>query len=264
MVKQVPGQAQAPSTEPHEGASFRVLIAIGEPLFRDALRSALADRPEVEVILDAANAGEALHRATMAAPNVAFLSASLPPGDVVETVSALTRSAPWCRSIVVSDEEDSGLLQRAIESGAAGYMTTRAGVDDLMEAVRRVGAGEVVVPPRMLGGLVRGLLVWRGELTSAWQTLLTLSLREREILHHLVEGHDNTTIAQALSISRQTVRTHIQRVLGKLGVHSRLEAAAFVRMNGLTEELLVDGAMTSVPQRGIVGGMSVHPREGVV
>jgi two-component system, NarL family, nitrate/nitrite response regulator NarL len=107
----------------------------------------------------------------------------------------------------------------------------------LIEAVRAVGRGETMIPSRMLGSLISSLVRRRRGRDRAGRIAGSLTRREREVLFLLADGADNDGIAQALVISPQTVRTHIQNVLSKLGVHSRLEAASFVIRNDLRDEL---------------------------
>jgi len=108
-------------------------------------------------------------------------------------------------------------------------LTKESPLSELIYASRAIDRGETVVPPRMLGPLLTRLIHRRSERDDAMRRVSLLTRREREVLALLAEGADNGGIAAALVISPETARTHIQNVLNKLGVHSRLEAAAFVR-----------------------------------
>src|SRR5205823_371105 len=108
-----------------------------------------------------------------------------------------------------------------------------APLSDLLTATRAVARGDTVIPPGMLGEFVDLLLHRRRSQDAAIRVLSRLTRREREVMALLADGADNDRIAQALIISPETARTHIQRVLTKLGVHSRLAAAAFVAQNGI-------------------------------
>ena len=101
-----------------------------------------------------------------------------------------------------------------------------------------VHRGDTLVPPTMLGPLLTGLLRRKRDHDEAFERITRLTVREREVLALLAQGSDNDSIARALVISPQTARTHIQNILGKLGVHSRLEAAAFVTRSGMLQNLV--------------------------
>jgi DNA-binding NarL/FixJ family response regulator len=139
--------------------------------------------------------------------------------------------------VILAPSEDEELLIEALEAGASGFLTKGAPLSELIEASRRVYHGEVLIPPRLLGPLLARLIRRRREQNEAMRQMTKLTKREKEILALLTGGADNNAIAQALVISPGTARTHIQNVLNKLGVHSRLEAAAFVIRNGILEEL---------------------------
>jgi DNA-binding NarL/FixJ family response regulator len=139
--------------------------------------------------------------------------------------------------IVFSGQEDERVLLEALEAGAAGYLSKESPLAELIEATRAVHRGEALVPPRMLGAVLQRLIQRRRERDAALRRLGGLTRREREVLGWLAQGADNDEIARHLVISPETARTHIQNLLGKLGAHSRLEAAAFVIQNGVMEEL---------------------------
>ncbi len=125
-----------------------------------------------------------------------------------------------------------------MEFGASGFLTKGSPLTELLDAVHAVHAGDTLVPPRMLGSLLQRLIHRRREQDDAVRQLSKLTRRERQVLGLLAGGADNDRIAQALVISPETARTHVQHVLSKLGMHSRLAVAAFVVANGLADELL--------------------------
>jgi DNA-binding NarL/FixJ family response regulator len=140
--------------------------------------------------------------------------------------------------IVFSGQEDERVLLEAMEAGASGYLSKEAPLADLINAARAVHRGEALVPPRMLGALLQRIIHRRRERDEALKRMTNLTRREREVLGFLALGADNDMIAQRLVISPETARTHVQNVLGKLHVHSRLEAAAFVTQNGILDDLV--------------------------
>lgn len=214
-----------------------VMIADGQALFREAVKVVLSGQDDLLVIAEATDGYQAVAEAERTCPDIAFLDAELPNGDGISAARQISRQVPSCRVVVVSDQEDEQILMDALEAGASGYLSKRSPLVALVAATRSVHRGEALVPPSMLGGLLRQLIQRRRERDDALRQMARLTRREREVLALLTQGSDNDGIAQELVISPDTARTHIQNALTKLGVHSRLEAAAFVTQNGLLEEL---------------------------
>lgn len=210
-----------------------MLLADSQSLFREAVKSVLESESDVEVVGEAADGLEAVAQAMQTTPDVAVLDANLPNCDGIRATAMIGERVADCRVLILSGEEDEQLLIRALEAGACGYLTKTAPLPDLIGGIRAVHRGEAHVPPHMLRPLLARLLNRSREHDEAVQRISALTPREREVLALLADGGDNDSIAQALVISPQTARTHIQNVLSKLDVHSRLEAAAFAQRNGL-------------------------------
>jgi DNA-binding NarL/FixJ family response regulator len=215
----------------------RVLIADEHSLFLEAMKVALENEPKLEVVAEARDGLQAAAEAERVQPDVAVVDAKLPNGDGIRATTLIREAAPSCRVLVLSNEEDLTVLVAALQAGANGFLTRGAPLEELLEATMTVHRGHAYVPQRVLGDLLSWLLFRREKQGEALRRAAKLTRREREVLGILAEGGNNDAIAQALVISPQTARTHIQNVLSKLGVHSRLEAAAFVRRNDLVEEL---------------------------
>src|SRR5439155_2835917 len=128
-------------------------------------------------------------------------------------------------------------LVGALEAGASGYLTKARPLAELIDATRALRRGETHIPPGMMAALLSGLIHRRRDQDQALRRLGNLTRREREVLVQLSAGADNLGIAEKLVISPETARTHVQNIISKLGVHSRLEAVALVSQNGLREEL---------------------------
>lgn len=220
-------------------ARVRILIADEQSLFREAVKVVLEAEPDLQVVGEARDGIQAVAEAERARPDVALLDAGLPNRDGLRATFLIKERVPECQVLVLSGEEDHRILVGALEAGASGYLTKECPLSELIDATRAIHRGETLVPPRMLGTLLSRLIRRRREQDEALRRVSRLTRREREVLALLSDGGDNDAIAQALVISPQTARTHIQNVLGKLDVHSRLEAAAFVRQNGILDELVV-------------------------
>ena len=220
------------------GEPVRVLIADEHALFRDAMRVVFSAQDEFEVVAEARDGVQAVNEAERTVPDVALLDAGLANCDGIRAVGQIADRVPDCRVIVLSGHEDEMMLLDALEAGASGYLSKESPLTEVLTATRSVLRGEVLVPPAMLGAVLRRLIQRRRERDDVLRRMNRLTRREREVLAALSRGEDNDAIAQRLVISPETARTHIQNLLTKLGAHSRLEAAAFVIQNGLMDELV--------------------------
>jgi DNA-binding NarL/FixJ family response regulator len=218
--------------------AIRTLLADQHALFREAVRTGLESQADIQVVAETRNGPEAVAEAERTRPHVAIIDIDLPITDGIRTTSLIRERAPHCRVLVLGANEDDRSLVEVLDAGASGYLTKEAPLADLIHATRAVNRGDTLVPPRMLGPLLAGLLRRKREQDLADDRVSRLTHREREVLALLADGADNGGIARALVISPQTARTHIQNILGKLAVHSRLEAAAFVTRNGILADLV--------------------------
>lgn len=221
-----------------EQGKVRILIADDQSLFREAVRVVLSSEDDLEVVGEARDGLQAIADVERLRPDVALLDADLPNCDGIRATRQIAERSPGCRVIVLSSREDEDVLIGAMEAGASGYLPKQVPLVELIDAARTVDRGEALVPSRMLAALLQRLIQRRRERDHALKLLATLTRREREVLALLARGGDNDGIAQELVISPETARTHLQNVLGKLGVHSRLEAAAFVIQNGILDDLV--------------------------
>jgi DNA-binding NarL/FixJ family response regulator len=217
--------------------SVRILLADRHALFREAMRTVLETEPDLRVVAEARSGLEALAEAERTLPNVVILDIDLPMSDG-RTTSMIKERVPDCRVLVLSAKEDYRSLTEVLDAGANGYLTKEAPLAELINATRVVHKGDTLIPSQMLGPLLSGLLRRKNDQDRASQQIARLTRREREVLVLLAEGADNEGIARALVISPQTARTHVQNILGKLAVHSRLEAAAFVTQKGILADLV--------------------------
>lgn len=213
-------------------ASIGIVIADEQSLFREAVRLVLEAEPDFRIVGEARDGFGAVAEVERTQPDVVLLDANLPNGDGIRVTRLIAERSPKSRVLFLSSEEDVSVLAEALEAGASGYLTKTALLSELIDATRAIHRGDAMVPPRMLGPLLERLIRRRREHDEAARRLMRLTKREREVLALLSDGVENDGIAQALVISPETARTHIQNVLGKLGVHSRLEAAAFARRAG--------------------------------
>lgn len=210
-----------------------VILADEEPLFRSALRVALEAEAGCQVVADVDSVDKVLQCMAVQAPDLVVLSIGLTGPGGSAAASSVKAAAAHTRVLVLGRDEDRSVMVAAFETGADGFTTRASGLDDLVQAVGSVLGGHSWVPPHLLGGLLRHLIDRRRQRAEAEERVARLSRREREVLVLLCGGHNHEEISQRLVISPQTVRTHIQNVLTKLEVHSRLAATVVAYEAGL-------------------------------
>jgi len=205
---------------------IRVMLVDDHTLFRRGLAELLEGRGGIRVVAETGNPEDAPRLAREHAPDVAIVDLHMAPQGGLALIRRLRDEGWGGTSIVltVSDAEDD--MANALASGARGYLLKDMEPDQVVDAVRRAIAGETVVAPAMTLKLVDLLHPRRGAATR--ESLLgTLTGREREILGHLAQGMSNKAIARALDISHETVKLHVRKILAKLGLSSRVEAAVY-------------------------------------
>lgn len=229
------------SAVPAASLGFHAMrILLGEPpgLFRDSIRSLLnevASGDGTQPQIDEAATVEEATRAAHARPGVAILSAALPPDGGLRAAVAIARIAPECRIVLLSDEHDRASLIRAVQAGATGFVARVGPLSDLIAAFVAAMRGEAYVPAPMLEGVLRKAAGHPSDAGDPVSRIDRLTDREREVLAGLVMGDGSAQLGSRLGISPETARTHVQNVLSKLGVHSRLEAVALARRSGQIE-----------------------------
>jgi DNA-binding NarL/FixJ family response regulator len=214
-----------------------ILVADDQVLFREAMCSVLTTEPDLRVVGDVSDGLQLVPEALRTRPDVALVHAHLSGCDGISATKALREALPGCKVLTVTDREDISILVDALRAGASGYLTKQSPLGDLLESVRAIRRGETPMPPGMISELLDRLLEQSSDREETLRKVRRLTARERQVLALLARGGNNDSVAEELFISRQTVRTHIQNVIVKLGLHSRLEAAMFVSRNELFDEL---------------------------
>jgi two-component system nitrate/nitrite response regulator NarL len=218
----------APSAASVARTPVRVMVVDDHTLFRRGLTALLGADPRVVVVGEAADAAEALARAPALAPEVVLLDNHLPGASGIDALKGLLEAVPGARVLMLTVSEDENDLARALTAGAAGYLLKTAETNWLVTAILRVMEGESMISPEMTTKLVSAL---RHTATpppaSSPDPLHALSPRERDILRELARGATNKEIARTLDIAETTVKVHVQSVLRKLDLPSRVHAALY-------------------------------------
>jgi DNA-binding NarL/FixJ family response regulator len=209
-----------------------IVIADECALFRGALRLAIEERGEFDVVAETCDVATTMAAVSRRRPDLAVVDVNLPGGGGAAVCARAVDGGHPTRMVLLAPERDVHQLLRGLEAGAIGFATREGRLPDLVAALSDVTVGEVSVPRRMLGGLLHELINRRRADDAARDRLARLSTREREVLNLLGKGNDHENIAKELVISPQTARTHIQNVLNKLEVHSRVEAVALALEHG--------------------------------
>jgi two-component system nitrate/nitrite response regulator NarL len=220
-------------------ASIRILVVDDHTLFRRGLTALLAHEPMFEVVGDAADAGEAQRRALDLQPDLILLDNHLPGVNGVDALPALREAAPAARVLMLTVSEDEEDLVAALRNGACGYLLKTMEGEALAKAIVRAMRGESVLADEMTGKLVGA---YRQAAATSTRTesggpppspIAQLSPREQEILRAIVRGASNKVIARELAIAEATVKIHVQHILRKLDVASRVQAAVIATEHGL-------------------------------
>lgn len=220
-----------------ENEEIRILLADAQPLFVDAVRSAMEAESDLRVVATARDGMQAIEDAERERPHVAVVDLDLPNGDGLHSTRLITELVPDCRVLILAEHEEAGPLLHAVQAGASGFLARSSLLRELVEAARRLRSGRMAIPDHLLPGLIKSLVQRRRERIDAMPRMSTLTGRERQVLGLLASGAGNELIGQLLVISPETARTHVRNALAKLGVHSRLEAVAFMTRTGILEDL---------------------------
>ena len=225
----------SPGAQP-ESPRIRILLAHEHSLFREAVRITLERERDLGVVGMAGNAADAVTEAGQRLPEVVILSETLPGGGLWATTRIRER-VHEAKVVFLGNEDDRSSTVEALLAGASAYLTKDCELPELIRATRVVASGQMYVAQELLGSLVEDMARRGRQRQDNLRLLAKLTPREREVLVLLSAGGDNESIARRLFISPQTARTHIQNVLHKLGLHSRLAAAAFAMQEGVVEIL---------------------------
>jgi DNA-binding NarL/FixJ family response regulator len=211
----------------------RILLVEDHASFRQTLAFVFDREPGFEVVAQAGSLAEARKVMDGLKVDLGVIDLALPDGEGIELIKDLREANPNFAALVLTASLDRAEHARAVESGAAGILHKSAGVDEILDATRRLGEGETLLSQEELIALLRLAGQSREEEREARASIEQITLREREVLQALGEGLSNKEIAAKLHVSVDTERTHMMNILNKLGVHSRLQALLFAARHGL-------------------------------
>ncbi len=199
-------------------AAIRLVIVDDHSVVREGLRAFLRLQDGIDVIGEASSADEATRVAASLSPDVVLLDLVMPGGDGIGAIRHVLEVAPAARVLVLTSFADDAQIFAAMAAGAAGYLLKDVDPQALADGIRDVHDGRPALHPSVAARLMR-----RGDPREV--THPDITPRERDVLRLIVEGLANKQIAQRLGIGEKTVKTHVSRVLAKLGVEDRTQAA---------------------------------------
>ncbi|MFI1398676.1 response regulator [Streptomyces sp. NPDC020681] len=206
-------------------APIRVFLLDDHEVVRRGLHDLLDGEPDIEVVGEAATAEQALTRGPALRPHVAVLDIRLPDSDGITVCRELRSRMPELACLMLTSFDDEDALLDAIMAGAAGYVLKQIKGSDLVSAVRTVATGQSMLDPATTARLMHTLRAPEAAQPAEDERLAVLSERERAVLELIGEGLTNREIGKKLYLSEKTVKNHISRLLSKLGVERRVQAA---------------------------------------
>jgi DNA-binding NarL/FixJ family response regulator len=215
--------------------TITILVVDDEALLRGAFRTMLETEDDLEVIGEAADGREAIEQARLRKPEVVLMDVRMPGMDGIEATRRLLEQGSTSRVLILTTFDLDEYVYEAMRAGASGFMLKNSPPDQLAAAIRTVAAGEALLAPtvtrRLIEEFVRRPRVGAGEESE----LSDLTERELEVLKLIARGLSNAEIAGQLMVSEATVRTHVNRILSKLGVRDRTQAAVRAYESGLVQ-----------------------------
>lgn len=207
---------------------IRVVLVDDHDMVAESFRRILATTPDIDVLAVAGTAAGAVDAARTHLPDVIVMDHHLPDGRGAAAAARIHSELPEIRIVMLTGTDDPGALADALAAGCVGYFEKTSAFDELPAAIRAAAGGGAVISPRHLVRLQKH--TGRPDPPGA-----RLTPRELEVLHLVAQALTNATIAERLSLSVNTVRTHMQVILDKLGAHSKLEAVTVARQRGLLD-----------------------------
>jgi two-component system response regulator NreC len=216
-------------------AKIRVLLADDHAVLRAGLKLLLSAQPDIEVVGEAADGGEAMAKARELRPDVILMDLTMPGIGGSEATGRIKDENPGIKVLVLTMHDDPSYLRQLLIAGASGYVVKKSADADLLSAIRAAYRGEVFLDSSLAGGLVDEVIRPAGPRRPR-DAYETLSDREREVLKWVARGHTNQEIAEKLFLSVKTIETYRARLVEKLGLRGRAALVRFAMERGLLQQ----------------------------
>lgn len=211
-------------------ARCRILIVDDDNLVRIGLRTLLQEDDQLEVVGEAGNGRDAVRLARRLEPDIVIMDVSMPDLNGIDATERLCATATNVRVLAMSMHREGRFVRRMLDAGASGYVPKTRALEEISTAIHAVAAGRTYISPEVTSELLEAMAAGDGDTTAS---LADLSVREREVLQLLAEGHSAGQIADALNLSVKTVETHRRRVMQKLDLDGVAELTRFAIRHGL-------------------------------
>jgi DNA-binding NarL/FixJ family response regulator len=219
----------------------RVLIADDDGLMRAGLIELLTGDPEIEIVGEASNGREAVESARRLEPDVVLMDVRMPDVDGIAATAELTRAIPGTKVLILTTFEQDDYVFGALRAGASGFLLKRARPEELIAAVHTIADGDSLLSPSVTRRVIDRMAQQPTPDLADGPGVDRLTPREREVLAFIARGLSNREIAAALVIEESTIRTHVKRVLMKLGLRDRVQAVIFAYETGVNRPAIESG-----------------------
>jgi DNA-binding NarL/FixJ family response regulator len=211
----------------------RVLVADDDDLMRAGLVELLAADPSIEIVGEASTGREAVERTRRLDPDVVLMDVRMPDLDGIGATREVTRAAPHARVLILTTFEQDDYIFGALRAGASGFLLKRTRPEELIAAVHTIGAGDSLLSPSVTRRVIDRMARQPTPDLADQSKLHELTPREREVLQLVARGLSNREIARQLVVEESTIRTHVKRVLMKLGLRDRVQVVIFAYETGV-------------------------------
>jgi DNA-binding NarL/FixJ family response regulator len=213
---------------------IRVLIVDDDELMRAGLRGVLSSDPAIAVAGEAGDGRDALHRARLLEPDVVLMDVRMPGLDGIAATERVLAEVPGARVVILTTFEQDDYIFGALRAGASGFLLKRTRPEELIAAIHTIAAGDSLLSPSVTSRVIERMARQPAPDAARDARLGELTPRELEVLELVARGLSNGEIAAALVIEESTVKTHVKRVLMKLGARDRVQAVIYAYEVGLT------------------------------
>ncbi|MDQ0964366.1 DNA-binding NarL/FixJ family response regulator [Streptomyces sp. B4I13] len=214
--------------------TVRVVLADDQPLVRSGLRVLMADHPDLEVVGEAATGAEAVRLVEDTDPDIVVMDIRMPGMDGIEATRLITAGPATTRVLVLTTFDEDDHVYGALRAGASGFLVKDMGLDDILAAIRVVAAGDALIAPGVTRRLIAEFVRRPARATEQPpRPVEGITEREREVLTLVGRGRSNTEIAEDLFISTATAKSHVSRLLTKLGARDRVQLVITAYETGL-------------------------------
>ena len=215
---------------------IRVLVVDDQPLMRMGFRMILSAEPDLTVVGEAADGAQAVQLAAQLQPDVVLMDVRMPGTDGVEATRRIVADRAEARVLILTTFDLDEYAFSGLQAGASGFLLKDVPPAELAGAIRAIASGDAVVSPRITRRLLDAFVPRAGHPSAPRDPRLDhLTQREHEVLEHIAAGLSNAEIAAALFVTEATVKTHITRTLGKLGLRDRVQAVVFAYQQGIVQ-----------------------------